>query len=128
MGLLGGLKQKAAEFGARRAGKGLSMGAVGKFLLDHKKTIGAGFGYAASWVWWQDCGVVAGIDILAALQRVYPKLICLDVASLLKVTAAFLFGMGVSDPQEWLTNFMGLSKEKKTKPVMPPLPVPVPGK
>lgn len=112
MGLKSFVRGKIAHFAALRIGKELSMGAVGKFLKDHKKTVGSVFAGVASWVWWQECGVVAGIDVLALLQRVVPSLICLHIQETLQMIAALLLGMGISDPQEWISNWMGLAKAR----------------
>lgn len=120
MGWLDGLKRKAGELAARRAGKGLSMGAVGKFFLAHKKHIASGFFAVSAWAFWQDCGTVSyqgiTVDILALLQKVWPALICDWVKEALQIISAFLFGLGVQDRKEWVTNFL----LPKPKPVVEP--------
>lgn len=101
---LGWLKRKAGEVAAGRIGKALAMGVIGKFLATNKKTISGALIGVASWVWYQDCGVVFGIDILALLQKISPKIICDGIQHLLQIVAALLAGAGIQDPREWISN------------------------
>ncbi len=87
------------------------MGAIGQFAKDHRKTIASGFFAVSAWAFWQDCGVVSyqgiSVDVLALLQRyVSSAIICDWVKESLQIASAFLFGLGVADRKEWVTNFL----------------------
>lgn len=105
MGLVPGwLKRKAGELAASRLGKALAMGVIGKFLATNKKTISGALIGVASWAWYQDCGIIFGVDVLALLQRISPAIICDGIQHLLQIVAALLAGAGIQDPREWISN------------------------
>ena len=105
MGLFSKIKDKFTYVIAKRIGKGVSMGAVGRFLVQNKKTIMGVFTAIGSWVWLEGCGTILGFDILALLQHyISQNIICDAVGHWLIAIAFFLAGAGIQDPREWISN------------------------